>query len=370
MRAGTFTLFPSVALGETYDDNIFATGSDRSDDFVTTIVPALRAQSDWAQHSLTLTARSEIGRFLRSGNEDYEDFNIGANGTLDVTRQTKVTGGLSLTNDHEERGSANDVNGRTPTEFNTVGGNLGLSHKFNRVTLGVDGGATDYDYNDVSTSIGTIINNDDRDRREYTASARAAYEIQENYEAFVRGSWNRRTYDTAVDDAGINRDSKGYGTDLGIRIDLTGITQAELFAGWYKQNYTESTLKDPDGINYGANIIWNATALTTVRLNLARNVTETTIAAASSSVDTNAGVRVDHELRRNILLNGRVGYTNTDYQGGGRDDDIFDSGVGARYLINRNFAVEGDYRYLFKDSTDTTAGYVRNQFSVKLITQL
>lgn len=370
LRAGAFTLFPALSLAETYDDNIFATGSTRSDDFVTTLAPAIRARSDWSQHSLNFNAGAEVGRYAKSGGEDYEDFNVGADGRVDITRQTQLTAGLSFADEHEDRSSPNDVNGRTPTEYDLINGNLGLTHKFNRVSVGLSGGASDYDYDDVGTSAGTTINNDDRDRREYVASLRLGYDIQESYEAFVRGNWNNREYDSAVDDGGVNRDSDGHGVDAGIKIDLTGVTQAEFFGGWYTQNYSDATLKDPDGTNFGARVYWTPTPLTSVRINVTRAVSETTTAGSSSTVDTTGGVKVEHELRRNILLNAGISYTDSDYQGGTRNDDLIDTGVGANYLLNRNFGVEAAYRYRINDSNDTSQGWVRNQITIRLNAQL
>ena len=47
------------------------------------------------------------------------------------------------------------------------------------------------------------------------------------------------------------------------------------------------------------------------------------------------GVRVDHELRRDIVLNGEVEYDQDDYQSVDRNDDISRGEIGVDWYVNR-----------------------------------
>ena len=71
-------------------------------------------------------------------------------------------------------------------------------------------------------------------------------------------------------------------------------------------------------------------------------------------------MEVQHELLRNLLLNGTVDYTRDDFQGTGRTDNSYGAGFGVSYLLNRNLTVDANYRFTKRDSDDNTAEFDRN----------
>lgn len=54
---------------------------------------------------------------------------------------------------------------------------------------------------------------------------------------------------------------------------------------------------------------------------------------------TRAGITADHELFRNLLLNGRIFATKRDFEGIDRDETNLDVSLGAKYMVNRHFYV-------------------------------
>lgn len=69
---------------------------------------------------------------------------------------------------------------------------------------------------------------------------------------------------------------------------------------------------------------------------------------------------MQHELLRNVLLNGTVDYTRDDFQGTSRTDNVYGAGVGVSYLLNRNLTLDANYRFTKRDSDDDTAEFDRN----------
>jgi hypothetical protein len=209
---------------------------------------------------------------------------------------------------------------------------------------------------------------------------RVSYEITPRYEAFARVGYNRRSYDHD-DPAGFTRDSNGYRADIGATIDLTGVTFAEVYTGYVIQDYEASTLGKINGVDFGARVVWNATQLTSVSANIDRRVqdanTVALLADGSSAFSpgylrTNVGLTVDHELLRNVLLTGRVGYENDDYEKIDRSDDRFDIGAGIRYSFTRNLYLGGSYTYSNRSSEGSAGGggFSRNLFLIRLGAQL
>jgi hypothetical protein len=371
VRAGGFLVYPELAVSEKYSDNTFATPSGRKDDFITDIEPKLRVQSDWNRHSLALTAGADVGRFASNSREDFEDINVNLNGRADVLRDRYLLGNVSWSKLHEDRGSPDDVNGATPTEYTLLAPSIGAFNKWNRFSLRGDVALQRLDYDDVNASSGTAtINNDDRDRTQYIVTVRAGYEIVPEYEGFVRGSWNTIDYREAVDDAGFDRDSDGYEVVAGTRIDFSGVTFGDVFAGYRRQSHDDALLNNVSGLSYGGAITWNASGLTTFKGSVTRTVEETTLSTSSGSFLTEVRASVDHELLRNLLVGGTFSYRLNDYEGIAREDDEYRAGAYARYLMHRNLYLTARYDFEKRESNAVGADYDKNIFLIRLETQL
>ncbi|MDB2415530.1 outer membrane beta-barrel protein [Rickettsiales bacterium] len=369
VRLGAFELKPSINISETYNDNIFAVETGQTSDMITNIRPGFELSSDWSNHELVFAASGDFGLYADNDDEDYQDYSVSTDLRLDVLNETHVTAGASYDHLHEDRGSADDVNGKDPTEYDVTTGRVGLYRGLRKFSFSLDGVVSQYDYDDVSTSTGTIIDNDDRDRDEYGFTAQVGYEIVPEYQAFIRYSANKREYDQ---NAGTNRDSDGYEVVAGTAINLSGKARGEIYAGYIEQNYDNAAFRDIDGLSFGGNLLWNPTSLTSVNLNANRSIEETTTAGASGYVATSYIATVEHELRRNILLGLDVSTTNNDYEGGSpsREDDVSSVGLRGKYLFSRRIDVGVQYNYDERDSNIVGQDYHANKlyldFSFKL----
>jgi hypothetical protein len=368
VRAGTFFIYPKLELEESYSDNIFADEDDEESDFITRILPSLRIDSDWANHALSLEGGADVGRYLDNTDEDFEDFHFGASGRVDVRRSTNVRARVRYQALHEDRGSPEDVNGVEPTEFDIFSGDVRGFHNFGRVNVTLGGTFDRYDFDDVATT-GPPINNDDRDRDEVEGSLRVGYEIVPEYEAFIRGAYNFRDYDSGLDDSGVNRDSDGFEVVVGLEADFGGIVFGDFFAGYKSQNFDDASLNTVDGPLVGADITWNVTPLTTIVGTASRLIRETTQAGVSGRFLTTVGLSADHELLRNLLLGADVSVSHDDFEGIDRTDLIYQAGVNAKYMLNRYFYVSGGYDLRMRDGDSSADDFTENIFFIRLRAQ-
>jgi hypothetical protein len=367
MPVGSFRFFPKVDVVEEYNDNIYKSDNEESDDFITMIKPKLDLRSDWNQHYLQLDAGAEVGRYASSSDDDYEDYDAGVRGRFDATRALVINGNAKYLHDHEERGG-DDVatDAAAPVEYDQINGELGAKYKPNRFSVGVRGEVKDYDYDDNKTLLGGTTNNDDRDRFEMLGELRFGYEIQDGYEAYLKTSYNDRDYDSQVDDNNENRDSDGYKVQAGIAIDLARLIRADLAAGWMEQEYADSALRDVDGYSLDATVRWNLTELTTIRGNASRSINETTTSGASATVGSSLGIGVDHEFLRNLVAKADLKYGLSEYEGLTREDDKYTASVGIDYKLNRNFYAGAKYQFEQRDSNVNTNDYDQNLFTISL----
>jgi hypothetical protein len=333
--------------------------------------PSFQLISNWKNHELAIKAGADIGGYWDNGDEDFEDYNAGISGIVDISKRAKFSAALDYQRLHEDRGSPDNPGAiAEPTEYSLIDGKLAFSQKFNRLTATIGGVFKQYDYDDVSLVGGGGINNDDRDRDEHEVYIRAGYEIVPSYEAFIKASYNGREYDASVDDAGFNRDSDGYLIVGGVRIDLSGKVAGDLFVGYRSQDYDDPALKTVNGISYGAALTWNATGLTTAKIDIKRSIEETTQIGASGYFATSFGLSIDHELLRNLLIGAKVNYAINDYEGISREDDHYGGHLYGKYMLHRNFYATLTYDYRQRDSSVSGDDYTKNLIMLKLEAQL
>jgi len=103
---------------------------------------------------------------------------------------------------------------------------------------------------------------------------------------------------------------------------------------------------------------------------LVRAIEESTQAGASSFFSTNFRLTVDHELRRNVLLNGYGSYQWDAYRGIARVDQWFRAGVGATVLVNRNANIFGGYEFTRSISNFQAQGFTRHLVILRIRGQI
>lgn len=370
IRMDGFLLYPTFAVRQVFNSNIFATERKTRSDFITIAESAVDLRSDWNNHSLAFHADAAIARYWEETTENYEDFTFGASGRLDVSRQTQIFADMGYRRRHEARSSPDDVGGREPAEYSVAYALLGLKHSFNRLSFRLDGTVDRYDYYDTPAFVGGKIDQDGRDRDQIALKLRTAYEFAPLREVYFLTNVNQRRYRQDRDGAGVDRDSEGFEAGAGIKYDLTGITFIDFYLGYSQQNYQDSSLKTVRGLSGALKLTWNVTRLTTVTGQLSREIEESTVMGSSSYFATKGEVRVDHELLRNLIVTGYAAYQNDSFEGISRDDNYFRIGFGARYLIDRNFSAEAGYSYRARDSNLRNNDFDENLAFFRLVGKL
>jgi len=360
VRMGSFRFLPDVTLSELYNDNIYATHKDAKSDWINVIEPRLALRSDWHRHALNFLAADVEGLYDHKTSENYSDYLVQSDGRIDVSRNTKLAGLASYSQNHEERGDPNDQAQQTdPVVFKVQTLQAEASHQINRVKFDVIYTNQDFRYDNGQTKQGQLVDDSIRNRVDNEVTGRVSYELTPTEDVYVQSAYNNRDYN-----ARSNRDSDGYNVFAGLRADVTGKLFGDIYAGYMAQNYDSSAYKDYSGVGFGLNGYWNPTTIDTLTLNLGRDVEETIVPGASNYIETRSRLNWDHELLRNVLLNAEAGYSRDSFEGIGRDDDVYLAGVGAKYLINSHFNLFANYDYIDRVSNISVDSYQQNRFLV------
>lgn len=376
VRAGAFLIYPRVTSSVEYTDNLFKTDNNEQDDVIYQIGSSVAVLSDWNRHFVRLGANITTNAHDENDSDDITDYGANLAGRLDITRDTFVDGRVAYALTHEDRGSP-DLPGAVaaPPEVETFDAATGITHRFNRMNVGLRGTFKDQDFDDAGLIGGGTINNDDRDRQTYEAIARVGYDFSPGYQGFIEGSYQDVNYDNLDDQvlAGggrFNRDSERYAALAGLAFDVGSVARGEIGVGYIDRNYDASNLEDISGLGYRADGEWYVTELTTVRFGGSRKTEETTITNASGIEATNVRLGVDHELLYNVILSADAGYTNNAFEGVTREDDKFNAGLKGTYLINRHFRASLGYAYDERDSNVVGSDYQVNSVKLTLRAQL
>ena len=145
--------------------------------------------------------------------------------------------------------------------------------------------------------------------------------------------------------------------------DITGLIKGDISMGYLQGSYQDPRLPAISGMNGFGNLKWSVTPLTTVTANLGRLISPTTQAGVSGVLTTNMGLNVTHELKRDIILNLGVNYSNYLYEGyiapytENRNDNMSMVSFRSRYLINKNISTDLSYSYQMRDSNYQGSSY-------------
>lgn len=371
IRAGAFMIYPTLDVSEVYNDNIFATSNNEESDFITGVSPGIKVNSLWSRHSLNLHANLDQYWYASNSSENRTDWNVGTDGRLDVRRDTNLIGSMSYAQLHEDRGAATaPTSAAEPSEYKLFDAKLGLNQAFNRITAGLTGTYDNFDYSNVRSFAGPLIDQDDRDRSEYVGSLKVGYMVSPDTNVYAQGSLNKRDYRQSPPVVTVDRNSDGYAAVVGSDFKLARLVQGGAYVGYQSQSYDNPAFSNDSGIAYGANVNWYVTPLTTVRLTGASTIEEAAFGGASGYNAKTVDLGVDHELMRNIILTGDVGYENDDFGNISRKDDVFTAGLGVNYLLNQFLAVGVKYNLTDRNSNNPGTDFTRNSIGITLRGQL
>jgi len=377
MRVGTFFLYPALTAGFAHTDNVF-NDAFNVEDYFYALAPEARLRSAWARHELNLAASAKSYWYSNQVGENRTDWTTAAEARIDIVRGSEILANAFYAAVHEPRGT--DLTGgefpgdpAEPTALSRSGFGAEIGHTFNRVRVSLRGALEDIDYDDtprVPPAAPPTINNDDRDRTISEVTARVGFEAGEDTALFVRGRVDDHDFTAVLDDDGFNRDSSGWTLDGGVEFSMTHVLVGELFAGYTARSYDDPAFAATSALAFGAGLRWFPTMLTTIRLDGARTIEDTSITAASGYVSTRGELGIDHELLRNVVLSGRIGYENAEYQSVLRNDDILHGSLSGRFLINNHLHFDAGWEFTDRNSSSSPFEYSTGQFQLSLTGKL
>lgn len=374
-QVGAFLVTPQIAVKASYDDNIYATDSDKRGDVYLTVHPQLDVKSTWSRNAINFSAYFDRDVHAEYTGEDVSEYGAALDGRYDISGQTRIYLGVDAARSAERRGSLSSFTlSAEPVRYNSVIANGAFEQDLGSLRLRAEGRFRRVTYEDaVLTTTGAAFDQTFRNFDIYSGTVQASYDLNTLTRFVLRGTLEQRRYELRPGDVGFDpltsTDRSGDSTlvEAGVTREITTLLSGTVRLGYLSFRYPDPRLNDVNGISYYANINWNITPLTTLRAIAQRRVDETTSPITAGNLRDEVSVSADHELLRSVILHAdaRHAWINPSVADGvttvidnsSRETEL---GFGARYYIGRKLRVDADYYHQRRTSDNPLLAYVSN----------
>ena len=373
VEAGGFAIFPSLTISPEYDDNIFAADHNRVGDEVTLISPQVQVRSNWSRNEVDAFARLTSDVYASQSNESTTDYQLGASGRLDVLRQDNITASVNYGHYTEPRTAENTVeDSSTPIQYDAVNARVGSVQTLNRLRFSEQIGVDRYDYQNTTDFSGAFLSQAYRNESAVVTTGRADYALSPELSLFVAESFSDTLYDQKPPQTLLNRDFTSSETTVGTDFDITRVVRGQVQVGYLHDTYTSFVYKPVNGPAVHARVEYFLSGLTTLSATVNRSVLDSADPTSSSDVQTQGGVRIDHELLRNVILSGQANYETDQFQGVDREDRRASFAASGTYLLSRHLGLTAAYSFLNEASSGSAriTPYTVNVISLSFVLQL
>ena len=347
VRLGEITLFPEVQATTGYDSNVLGSSPARGSAVFETnaIVRALYDHSD-----TTGVAELTVDdfRYPNESSQSYTNWTGLAGGTHTFGQDTLAATIIHVNLNQTSR----DLNtpaliNPLPYQVNT--GNINYKAVFSRLYVQPILSVSQYSY-DNGLINGVVYVQDFRDRVVTAPSVILGYELAPRRDLVLvvrdaQGDYSNHQPGTPI------RNFNDISVLAGLDFDDGGVLRYRLLAGYENRSFTTSQLKNISAPIVEAAIIWNPTGLTTVTTDAYRRIEDSASETIVGLTETSVALRVDHELRRDVLLQVSGSYIRDDYASNSGTQDLYSVGGGATWLLNRNMRLEGSYGFTRRSSS-------------------
>jgi len=387
------TLYRSVTAGTYYDDNVFATNSDRMSDWAVFARPELGWVTQGQNYSFAADGFLEGLAHAKFSSEDQINGSAGAGFTFMPDNTTQIVGSARYIHEHLDRGSSETVittPGEPATLISTLFDHpvsydqgleaLALNKRYGNwwSSFGVAGMEVEYQNPTIGSSSplsGTGVDLSYADGKIGAANARFGYVVMPLTSVFVEAAANTRNWEVDYFNSNGYRIVAGVLFEQGPGANLKG----EAWGGYMSQNYNGAAMQRVSTWTYGVSLIEVLTTdlsavvegrreakeaalgLATLASGVLGASTPTCLIAAAvcvSTIESEVGARLDYHLLPKVIVSGGATYLEDEYQGAvafGRVDNTFSPLAAIKYLATPNVTVGFDYRNVAFRSSGGTA---------------
>ena len=365
---GNFTIYPQVTGAGFFDDNVFATHSNRQGSWGQLVRPEIGFATAGQNYAVQGQGAVEQRWYDRFSSENQLNAATALAATVMPDPNTQIVAKGGYIRAHEARGTGESTftGFDRPVGYDNYLASAALNKRFDRwwTSLGIAGSWIHYD---TPTFQGVPVPQNFRDGNIGVVTGRVGYVVAPLTSVFAEWSGNQRNFEVGAFDSDGYRVVGGLLLEPGPGAHIKG----EIYAGYMNQNYTGATFQTVSTYTYGGALAWLVAPRWTAVLEGNRVALESGLNNGVSVIESTAGARMDYQLLPNLVVGAGVSYLADQYLSAGRTDSSWSPLASIKYFVSPNVTLGFDYRNLMFDSTGPgVLTYYRNLYLLSLTARL
>lgn len=360
LRAGSYTVYPSLGVTAVFDDNIYATNKNRTSDVRFEIVPVVRAKSNLPRHILDFAVGARLTEYAKHKELDTADFRFNMDGALHFDNAHTLAVSVLSALDHEDRAAPDAP--RNAAEKTAVFHNraiVGLKRDAGRLWASFTTSVERWDFQDVKARSGETIDQDLRDTQVAAAQVMLGYRFSPGYE--VQGKL-RTLRQSNLGATTMDFSAYGYEAVAGLVAESSPLLRWRLMGGYGIRDYDRFDMRTAGHALLEAEVQWLPTQLMTVTGNARRAYSEGIFGdGAGGRIDNSISAKVEYEALRNLVFTLGGEYRESEFLSEDRRDRVTTGRFGVDYYHTKNWLFSLAYEHQYQRSNVETDNIVRNR---------
>lgn len=341
VRIGAYTVNARLDESVGYDSNI--TGIDRgpSSGFIKTS-PSISANSNWSRNRLGIAASLDDYSYLSASKQNYTNYSASIGGGYTIGRHD-LNIGYSHLRQHQLGTDIGTIATTTPLAYDVDAVRMDYTVEAGRFSFVPNLDVRLFQFGNASV-VGQPTNQGFRDRTVVIGGVTTRYQLSDQRGILVVLQGINSHY-IRPQDQQVSNNSKSVLLLAGLDYQATGLWRYRVLGGVEVREFAASQYGTRAAPVAEANVIYTPTGLTTLTGFVRRQIEDPQSEGTAGYTFTTTGLVVDHEYRRNILLQGRGSFQAAEYFQGTGTTTSYTLGGGLNWLVNRRVRLSADYDF-------------------------
>ena len=342
VRLGAYTVNAHLDESVGYDSNVLGINGGPSSGFVKTS-PSISANSNWSRNRFGIAVSADDYSYFSASQLNYTNYTVSVGGGVTIGRHD-LDIGYSHLRAHELGTDIGAVATTTPLPYDADAVRADYTIEAGRFSFVPNIDVRLYQFGNAASVIGQPTNQSFRDRTVVLGGVTTRYELsdQRGIVVVVQGI---NSHYIRPQPGQPSNDSKSVLFLAGIDYQATGLWRYRLLGGVEVREFTSSLYGTRTAPIAEANVIYTPTGLTTLTGYVRRQIEDIQSEGTAGYTFTTAGIVVDHELLRNVLLQGRGNFQAAEFFQSSGTTTSYSVGGGVNWLVNRRLRLSADYDF-------------------------
>ncbi len=341
VRLGAYTINARLDESVGYDSNITGISGGPSSGFIKTS-PSISANSNWSRNRFGVAASMDKYSYFSASKQNYTNYSASIGGGYTIGRHD-LNVGYSHLRQHQLGTDIGTVATTTPLAYDVDAVRADYTIEAGRFSFVPNLDVRLFQFGNASV-VGQPTNQNFRDRTVVIGGVTTRYQLSDQRGILVVLQGINSHY-IRPQDQQVSNNSKSVLLLAGIDYQATGLWRYRILGGVEVRDFAASQYGTRTAPVAEANVIYTPTGLTTLTGFVRRQIEDPQSEGTAGYTFTTTGLVVDHELRRNVLLQGRGSFQAAEYFQGTGTTTSYSLGGGANWLVNRRVRLSADYDF-------------------------